>query len=77
MPPAVELPVTGTMRSPWPPSTMAVMSLPEMPSSWAMKRRMRAESSTPAMPMTRLAGNWVTSFTVHTMGSRGLVTTMM
>ena len=44
------------MVSPWPPSTKALTFSTETPSSIAMKVRMRAESSTPAMPMTRCFG---------------------
>ena len=48
--------IIGTMVSPWPPSTMALMSLTEKPVSMATKLAMRAESSTPAMPNTRSRG---------------------
>ena len=44
------------MVSPWPPSTSAVTSCTETPSSQATKARKRAESSTPAMPTTRFFG---------------------
>jgi hypothetical protein len=44
------------MVSPWPPSTSAVTSLTETPSSQATKARKRAESSTPAIPTTRFFG---------------------
>ncbi len=42
------------MVSPCPPRTNAVTFSTLTPSSMAMKARKRAESSTPAMPMTRL-----------------------
>ena len=45
------------MVSPWPPSTKAWVFSTDTFSSMAMKALKRAESSTPAMPMTRLAGN--------------------
>ncbi len=44
------------MVSPWPPSTKAWVFSTETPSSMAMKVRMRALSSTPAMPKTRCLG---------------------
>ena len=42
--------------SPWPPSTKAVTSSTETLNSSARNQRNRAESSTPAMPTTLLAG---------------------
>ena len=42
-----------------------------------MKVRKRAESSTPAMPMTRFLGNFDTMYATCAMASSGLVTTMM
>ena len=51
---------TGTMVSPWPPMTTAVTFSTETFSSCAMKVRKRAESSTPAMPMTRFLANFDT-----------------
>ena len=57
MPATVENRGSGTMVSPWPPSTNAWMFSTDTLSSIAMKVRMRAESSTPAMPTTRSRGN--------------------
>ena len=51
------VPGSGTIVSPWPPSTNAWMFSTDTFSSIAMNARMRAESSTPAMPMTRSRGN--------------------
>jgi hypothetical protein len=59
------------------PRTNAWVLVTDTPSSAAMKLRKRAESSTPAIPMTRSGGKpdaW--SATWH-IASRGLVTTMM
>ena len=56
MPATVEYRGSGTIVSPWPPSTNAWMFSTETFSSIAMNVRMRAESSTPAMPMTRSRG---------------------
>ena len=44
------------MVSPWPPSTKAVTFSTETRSSWAMKVRKRAESSTPGHPDHSLVG---------------------
>src|SRR3989304_3694165 len=44
------------MSSPWPPRVIAVTSRTETPSSQEMKVAKRAESSTPAWPMTRGVG---------------------
>ena len=57
MPATVESRGSGTIVSPWPPSTKAWMFSTETLSSIAMNVRMRAESSTPAMPTTRSRGN--------------------
>ncbi len=57
MPATVEYRGSGTIVSPWPPSTNAWTFSTDTPSSFAMKERMRAESRTPAMPMTRSRGN--------------------
>jgi hypothetical protein len=43
-------------------------------SSWAMKVRKRAESSTPAMPITRWAGNFDFFHASCTIASSGFVT---
>ena len=42
-----------------------------------MNVRKRAESSTPAMPITRFFGNFETMYATCAMASSGLVTTMM
>ena len=57
MPATVESRGSGTIVSPWPPSTKQVTSAGDTFSSIATKVRMRAESRTPAMPMTRSRGN--------------------
>ena len=55
-PPTVVYCVSGTIWSPWPPSTYACTSFTETPSSHARNVRKRAVSSTPAMPTTRFFG---------------------
>ena len=74
MPATVEYRGSGTMVSPWPPSTNAVTFSTDTCSSWAMKVRNRAESSTPAMPMTRSVGKPDFFQASCTMASSGLVT---
>jgi len=54
--------VTGTMSSPWPPSTSACTSAMETFSSSATKSRKREVSSTPAIPTTRSLGKPVICF---------------
>jgi hypothetical protein len=56
-PATVEKRGSGTMVSPCPPRTKAWTFSTDTPSSWAMKVRMRALSSTPAMPNTRCLGS--------------------
>ena len=56
IPPTVVAETTGTIWSPWPPSTIAVTSLTDMPVSRAMKVEKRAVSRMPAMPKTRSFG---------------------
>ena len=46
----------GVIVSPWPPSSIALMSRIETPSSILRNVRKRAVSSTPAMPITRSDG---------------------
>ena len=77
MPATVEKRGSGTMVSPWPPSTKAETFSTETFSSIAMKVRMRAESSTPAMPMTRSRGNLLNRYTAWDIASSGLATGMM
>ena len=55
-PATVEKRGSGTMVSPWPPSTKAWTFSTDTPSSRAMKVRMRALSRTPAIPKTRCLG---------------------
>src|SRR5690348_27992 len=64
------------MLSPWPPSTKAVTSSTDTLNSSARKYRKRAESSTPAMPTTRLARRPEASCITNTITSSGLVITM-
>ena len=68
--------VTGTIGSPWPPSTKPVTSRTDTPSSQARKVRKRAESSTPAMPITRSRGSLASANATWHMASSGLVTTI-
>ena len=64
--------------SPCPPSTNAWTFSTETFSSIAMNVRIRAESSTPAMPMTRSRGNPLSRYTAWHIASSGLATgTMM
>ena len=53
MPETLVFDTTGTIWSPWPPSTKPVTSWADTFSSQAMNVRNRAVSSTPAMPKTR------------------------
>jgi hypothetical protein len=53
-PPTVAWRMTGTMSSPWPPSTSASTSRIEHPTASATKHLKREVSSTPAMPHTML-----------------------
>jgi hypothetical protein len=62
------------MVSPWPPSTKAWIPEADTPSASAMKNRMRAESSTPAMPSTRSRGKPLTLSAVWAIASSGLLT---
>ena len=64
------------MSSPWPPSTNECTFSTETLSSCATNVLMRAESSTPAMPMTRFFGKPLTLNADCAMASIGLVTTM-
>src|SRR5580704_9523487 len=56
---------SGTMVSPWPPSTTAVTFSTETFNSAAIKVRKRAVSSTPAMPITRCFGNFEAWYAVQ------------
>ena len=58
----VQLLMTGTIVSPWPPSTIARTSLTDTPAASARNSWKRAESRMPAMPTTFLAEKPVTFF---------------
>ena len=64
------------MVSPWPPSTKALVSATETPSSSAMKLRKRAESRTPAIPSTRSRGKPEACMATWHIASSGFVTTI-
>ena len=69
---------SGTIVSPWPPSTNDETFSTDTFSSIAMNVLMRAESSTPAMPITRSRGNLLRRYTACDIASSGLATgTMM
>ncbi len=76
IPPTVVAETTGTIWSPWPPSTIAVTSLIDMPVSQAMKAEKRAVSRIPAMPKTRSFGKPETFFATWHIASRGFETTI-
>ena len=63
IPATVENRGRGTMVSPCPPSTKAWVFSTETCSASAMNERMRAESSTPAMPTTRSRGKPLARYT--------------
>ena len=78
MPATVDSRGSGTIVSPWPPSTKHVTSPPTRSAPSATNVRMRAESSTPAMPITRSRGNLLRRYTACDIASSGLATgTMM
>ena len=78
IPATVERRGNGTIVSPWPPSTNAWTFSTDTFSSAAINARMRAESSTPAIPMTRSRGNPLSFSTAWHIASSGLATgTMM
>ena len=74
IPATVEKRGRGTMVSPCPPRTKAWVFSTDTFSSMAMNARKRAESSTPAMPMTRFLGNPLASRATWHMASSGLLT---
>jgi hypothetical protein len=74
MPATVEKRGSGTIVSPWPPSTNECTFSTDTLSSIATKVLMRAESSTPAMPMMRSRGNFVSRKSACDMASSGLAT---
>ena len=75
-PPTVVAETTGTIWSPWPPSTIAVTSLIDAPVSQAMKAEKRAVSRMPAMPTTRSFGQPETFFATWHIASSGFETTI-
>ena len=75
-PPTVVAETTGTIWSPWPPSTIACTSFTEVPVSQAMNVEKRAVSRIPAMPMTRSFGQPETFFATWHIASSGFETTM-
>ena len=76
MPPTVVALTTGTIWSPWPPRTVAVMSFTEEPVSHAMKVEKRAVSRMPAIPKTRSLGQPETFLATWHMASSGFETTI-
>ncbi len=68
---------TGTIWSPWPPSTKPVTSCTETCSSHAMNVRKRAVSSTPAMPKQRSRVSPVSFWATVHIASSGFVTVIM
>jgi hypothetical protein len=76
MPATVENRGRGTIVSPWPPSTNACVFSTETPRASAMNQRMRAESSTPAIPNTRSRGSPDTRRATSHIASSGLETTI-
>ena len=75
-PPTDVAETTGTIWSPWPPSTIAVTSFAEAPVSQAMKALKRAVSRMPAMPSTRSRGQPETFLATWHIASSGLETIM-
>ena len=75
-PPTVVAETTGTISSPWPPSTIAVTSFTEAPVSQAMKVEKRAVSRIPAIPKTRSFGQPLTLLATWHIASRGFETTI-
>ena len=75
-PPTVVAETTGTIWSPWPPSTIAVTSLTDAPVSHAMKVEKRAVSRIPAMPKTRSFGQPVAARATWHIASSGFETTI-
>ena len=74
-PPTAVALTTGTIWSPWPPSTIAVTSLTDAPVSHAMNVRKRAVSRIPAMPKTRCFGKPATRCATWHIASSGFETT--
>ena len=76
IPPTVVAETTGTIWSPWPPSTIACTSFTDAPVSQAMKVEKRDVSRIPAMPKTRSFGHPETCFATWHIASSGFETTM-
>ena len=74
-PPTVVAETTGTIWSPWPPSTTAVTSLTDTASSCEMNAEKRAVSRMPAMPRTRFFFHRETAFATWHIASSGFDTT--
>ncbi|MCZ7588508.1 MAG: hypothetical protein M5U27_06550 [Gaiella sp.] len=74
-PPTVVADTTGTIWSPWPPSTIAWTSFTEEPVSQAMNAEKRAVSRIPAMPTTRSLGKPETACATWHIASSGFETT--
>jgi hypothetical protein len=66
--------VIGTIVSPWPPSTSALMFVTETPIASPRNVRKRAVSNTPAMPIIRFFGRPVTFHAAQHIASSGFVT---
>ena len=75
-PPTVVAETTGTIWSPWPPSTIACTSFTDDPVSQAMNVEKRAVSRMPAMPNTRSFGQPETFFATWHIASSGFETTI-
>ena len=67
---------TGTIWSPWPPSTIACTSFTDEPVSQAMKVEKRAVSRMPGLPKTRCLGQPETFFATWHIASSGFETTI-
>ncbi len=74
-PPTVVAETTGTIWSPWPPSTSVCTSLIDAPVSQAMNARKRAVSRMPAMPKTRRFSKPDTFLATWHIASSGFETT--
>ena len=75
-PPTVVAETTGTIWSPWPPSTIACTSFTDEPVSHEMNVEKRAVSRMPAMPKTRSFGQPETFFATWHIASSGFETTI-
>src|SRR5919201_823318 len=76
IPPTLVADTTGTIWSPWPPSTIAVTSFTDEPVAQAMNVEKRAVSRMPAIPKTPSFGRPDTFFATWHIASRGLETTI-